>query len=109
MSSASPPIFGSQSYAADPTGAVTEAEVPLPGWIFRQQWLAQDSLSSAHDYLVMMRVAVPAARGVRACFRCPDCIADCDVRAEIYDSCSELLGDNNKGLGGRAGVAAASD
>ena len=52
---------------ADPTGIATEAEVPLPEWCVRQQWLAQDPLASVHYYLVIMRVVVPAAFGVRMC------------------------------------------
>ena len=73
----------------------------------RQQWLAQDPLASVHCYLVMMRVAVPAAFGVRACFRCPDCNADCGVREEMQDSCSDFLGNNNKSIGGCAGKTTA--
>ena len=90
---------------ADPSGISTEAEVPLLEWSVRQQWLAQDPLASVHYYLVMMRVLVPAAFGVRMCFHCPDCNADCEVKANFYESCQDYLGNNNKSMGGYAGIA----
>ena len=95
------------SESEDPTGKATEVEVPLPEWPVRQQWLAQDPLASVHYYLVMMRVVVPAAFGVRMCFRCPDCNADCEVKAPMYESCSDFLGNNHKSMGGYAGIATA--
>ena len=105
--SRSPPIFGATTYMQDPTGSATEAEVPLPEWCVRQQWLAQDPLASVHYYLVIMRIVVPAALGIRMCFRCPDCNADCELDTLMYESCSDYLGSNNKSMGGYAGIATA--
>ena len=73
----------------------------------RQQWVAQDPLASVHYYVVIMRVLLPAAFGVRMCFQCPDCNADCDARREHHESCSDYLGNNRKSMGGYAGIATA--
>ena len=102
-----PGIFGPSTLTADPTGEKTEVAVRLPEWPVRQQWIAQDPLASVHYYLVMMRVVVPAAFGVRMCFHCPDCNADCEVKANFYESCQDYLGNNNKSMGGYAGIATA--
>ena len=106
-SSSLPSIFGHTTYLADKSGKETEVEVPLPDWPVRQQWLAQDPLASVHYYLVMMRVVVAAAFGVRMCFKCPDCNADCDAEITDHESCSDFMGNNHKSMGGYAGIATA--
>ena len=100
-------MFGHTTYLADKSGKETEVEVPLPDWPVRQQWLAQDPLASVHYYLVMMRVVVAAAFGVRMCFKCPDCNADCDAEITDHESCSDFMGNNPKSMGGYAGIATA--
>ena len=107
-SHSSPSIFGSATCVSDPDGTQTAAEVPLPEWAVRQQWLAQDPLASVHYYAIIMRVVVAAAFGVRMCFKCPDCNADCDVQRPPHDtSCQDYLGNSNKSMGGYAGIATA--
>ena len=108
-SATEPRIFTDTTYTRDPTGAAVKQEVELPTWLLRQQWLAQDPLASVHYYAVVMRVIVSTAFGVRMCFRCPDCNADqcCSEDNLGWASCSDLLGNNNKSMGGYAGIAIA--
>ena len=102
-----PKIFTEKCVTSDLTGAEVAKEIELPEWLVRQQWVAQDPLASVHYYVVIMRVLIPAAFGVRMCFHCPDCNADCDTRCERYESCSDYLGNNHKTMGGYAGIATA--
>ena len=81
-----PNIFTEKRVTSDPTGAEVAKDIELPEWLVRQQWLAQDPLASVHYYVVIMRVLIPAALGVRMCFHGPDCNADCDARCERHES-----------------------
>ena len=60
-----------------------------------------------HHYVVIMRIVIPAAFGLRMCLHCPDCNADVMLGREECPSCSDYLGNNHKSLGGYAGIATA--
>ena len=80
---------------------------PSTARLLRQRWLAEDPLASVHHYLSIMRIVIPAAFGLRMCLHCPDCNADTMFDAENCAGCSDYLGNNNKSMGGYAGVATA--
>jgi hypothetical protein len=92
----------------DPTGDNAKKEVELPDWLLRQQWLSQDPLANCHQYVVIMKIVVPAALGLRMCLHCPDCNLDVDAHNDTFASCSDYMGNNHKSMGGYAGIALAS-
>ena len=92
---------------AVPHGIATEAEVPLPEWVVRQQLLAQDPLASVLYYEIIMKLVVAATFGIRMCFRCPDCNADVEIRTTPCESCQDFLGASNMSMGGYAGIGVA--
>ena len=102
-----PKFFTNTNFVRDPDGEEVQREIELPEWLVRQLWLSQDPIASVHHYQVVMRILVPAAFGLRMCMQCPDCNADCNTRDEAKDSCSDYLGNNNKSMGGYAGIATA--
>ena len=102
-----PKFFTNTNFVRDPDGEEVQREIELPEWLVRQLWLSQDPIASVHHYQVVMRILVPAAFGLRMCMQCPDCNTDCNTRDEAKDSCSDYLGNNNKSMGGYAGIATA--
>ena len=93
----------------DPTGQQASLEIPLPDLLERQAWNAQDPLASIHHYDVVLYVLLAATFGVRMCLNCPRCNfdgTDPNKRGEFF-GCSDLLGCNNKLMGGFAGIALA--
>ena len=107
-SATEPKFITTANINADPTGETVQREIELPEWLLRQQWLAQDPLASVHHYLVIMRIVIPAAFGVRMCMHCPDCNADVQSHADHHESCSDYMGNNHKIMGGYAGIALAT-
>ena len=69
--------------------------------------MAQDPLASVHHFVVIMRIVIPAAFGLRMCLQCPDCNADVTLGRDDCPSCSDYLGNNHKSMGGYAGIATA--
>ena len=101
----------------DPDGRQVSFKLDLPPLLARQAWNAQDPLASIHHYLVVMQIVIPAAFGVRMCLQCPHCNMDANnpnnnkskslASTSSVCGCSDLLGCNNKLIGGFAGIATA--
>jgi hypothetical protein len=107
--SKTPQVFTMHTLVSDPDGQALALEIDMPSLSDRQALNAQDPLSSVHHYLAIMYIVIPGAFGMRMCLNCPDCnmdTSDPDGRYDAkYCSCQDLCGNNNKLLGGYAGIA----
>ena len=104
-----PGFYSNFDVDMDPAGEQASVEVPMPNLLERQAWNAQDPLASIHHYDIVMYILLAATFGVRMCLRCPHCNIDStDPNRRVHFlGCCDLLGCNNKLMGGFAGIAQA--